>query len=299
MNERAAAANIAEGRSTVRSRDLGRRLRVAVEHAGWNGKRVARALGWSESRVSRVLAGKQRVSEVDTSALLALCGVTGVERDFLLRLAAEQNSIGWRHTECLSTLAEIQTQAVRINEFHALLVPSLLQTERYARSVVSRAVNGPVGQGDSLISARLEGQRLFQFDDPAECVFFVPESALHLPVGGPDVMIEQLHYLLQISVRSRVSIRAIPTAVGAHAGSAGSCSLLEFAECPPVVYLDGETSGHFLEEPAEVRAYERVFGALLTTSLGEEQSRDLIRGLAYPQDHRSVPAADTSVAWSL
>jgi transcriptional regulator with XRE-family HTH domain len=77
---------VTEERSTVRSRELGYALREAMESAGLTGKRTARVLDWSESRVSRFLTGKLDATEVEVSALAAVFGVTGAERDRLLRL---------------------------------------------------------------------------------------------------------------------------------------------------------------------------------------------------------------------
>jgi transcriptional regulator with XRE-family HTH domain len=76
-------------RSTVRGRQLGDALRVAMERAGLTGKRTAQILGWTESRVSRFVTGRFGPTEVEVSAMLAVFGVTGVERDRLLRLTVE------------------------------------------------------------------------------------------------------------------------------------------------------------------------------------------------------------------
>jgi hypothetical protein len=82
----------------------------------------------------------------------------------------------------------------------------------------------------------------------------------------------------------------IPAAVGGHAGMAGAFRLMEFAEFTPVVYLEGETSGVFLENDEPIKAYQRVLEGLATMALSEGQSRDLISDLAvelYPdgEDH--------------
>ena len=81
--------------STIRSRELGDALRLAMEGAGLNGKRTAQILGWSESKVSRLLTGQIKLSELDVSAFLAICGVKGDRRARLLRLTREQDTLGW------------------------------------------------------------------------------------------------------------------------------------------------------------------------------------------------------------
>jgi hypothetical protein len=72
----------------------------------------------------------------------------------------------------------------------------------------------------------------------------------------------------------------VPTGLGAHAATAGSFMLMEFAEFKPVVYLDSETSSVFLEKPVEIAAYQDILAALAETALGEGESRQLIATLA-------------------
>ena len=130
------------------------------------------------------------------------------------------------------------------------------------------------------MAARLGRQSLFAADPRPEFTFLIHELVLHLPVGGPEVMSDQLHHLLRMSVRQYISVRIIPTAFGAHAGIVGSFQLMEFSDIRPVVYLEGETSGLFLEEKPEIETYRQVFAALTEAALDEGQSRDLIAKLA-------------------
>lgn len=100
-------------------------------------------------------------------------------------------------------------------------------------------------------------------------------------------MSEQLHRLLQVSVRSNVTVRIVPASIGAHAAIAGSFRLMEFRDISPLVYLDSETSGIFLELPIEIRAYKGILAALGKAALPEGQSREFISRAAvelYAED---------------
>jgi hypothetical protein len=259
---------------------------MAMERAGLNGKRTATILGWSESRVSRLLTGQLSVPEVDIAALLALCGVTGKERDRLLRLAREQDTPGWlqqhgsKLPEQLKTLIDHENKAVDITTFEPIRVPGLLQTGDYARGLLDRVANVFDDDVEGRVAARLARQSLFSRPQPPQCTFYLHEFVLRLPVGSAEVMSEQLHTLLRLGVRSYIDIRVIPTAYGAHAGTAGACRLMEFTEFKPVAYIEEETAGHFLEEVDEIAAYRRIFAALAKCALDEGQSRDLIASLA-------------------
>jgi uncharacterized protein DUF5753 len=112
------------------------------------------------------------------------------------------------------------------------------------------------------------------------CAFYIHEFALRLPVGGADVMSEQLHRLLRLGVRPNVSIRVLPAAIGPLAATAGPFIMMEFAEIKPVVYLESETSSLFLELPIEIDAYRSILDSLDATALSEGQSREFIGDLA-------------------
>jgi hypothetical protein len=182
--------------------------------------------------------------------------------------------------EQLKTLIDHENKAVEITDFQALVVPGLLQTGDYARSVISRIANIPAGEVQDRVAARLARKSLFSREYRPKFVFFLHEFVLRLPVGDREIMSEQLHDLLRMAVRSYISIRVIPTSYGAHAGTAGSCRLMEFSEFKPVVYREEETAGHFLEDRDEIAAYRNIFTSLANSALDEGQSRDLIARLA-------------------
>jgi transcriptional regulator with XRE-family HTH domain len=277
---------MADSRSTIRSRELGDALRQAMERAGLNGKQTAKMLGWSESRVSRVLNGTLGVNEVDISAFLALCMVTGEERERLLRLTREGDTPGWLQQhgssmpEQLKTLIDHESKAVDINEFEPDFVPGLLQTGDYAQSLLERSATIPPSEVQDRVAARLARQSLFSKERRPQFTFYLHEFVLRLPVGGSEVMSDQLHSLLRMAVRSYISIRVIPAAYGAHAGTSGSCRLMEFVDFRPVAYVEEQTSGHFLEDPEEIATYRKIFASFANCALDEGQSKDLIARLA-------------------
>ena len=276
--------------STIRSRELGDALRVAMERAGLNGKRTAQVLGWSESKVSRLLTGQIKLPESDVSAFLAICQVRGDRRARLLRLAREQDTPGWLQQhgsnlpEQLKTLVDHENRATKITDFEQIRVPGLLQTGDYAHALLERSATVPPAEIPGRVAARLARRILFSGPGRPDFVCYLHEFVLRLPVGGREVMSEQLHELLRMGVRKYISIRIIPAAFGAHAALAGACRLMEFDDLKPVAYVEEQTAGHFLEEPEEIAAYRRIFALLADCALDEGQSRDLIATLAVELD---------------
>jgi transcriptional regulator with XRE-family HTH domain len=271
---------------TMRSRELGEGLRQVMQNAGLTGKEAARLLDVSPSFVSMLLSGKRNASEVDVAAFLGVCRAKGPGRDRLLALCREQDTPGWfqqhgsRLPKQLVTLIDYENKAVIINAFEAVGVPGLLQTGEYARAVISRIVNVPADEVGDRVAARLARQGLFSQERPAAFTFYLHESVLRLPVGGPAVMAEQLRQLHRMSKRPYLNLRVVPIVLGAHAATAGTFRLMEFAEFRPVVYLESETSSVFLERAVEIQAYRNILASLADTALTEGQSRKLIAALA-------------------
>ncbi|MGH3813239.1 MAG: helix-turn-helix domain-containing protein [Pseudonocardiaceae bacterium] len=272
--------------ATVRSRELGEGLRRAMQGARLTGKQAARQLGWSPSWVSRLLSGQRNATVIQVAEFLAVCGVTGSERERLLGLCGDQHVPGWlqqhgtRLPQQVITLIDHEDKAVTISAFQSTLVPGLLQTGDYTRALFTEAGRVPAAEIDGRVAARLARQSLFSRHQPVTFTFYLHEFVLRLPVGGVAVMAEQLHHLRRLARRRHVMLRVVPAARGAHAATAGSFQLMEFAEFRPVAYLESETSCLFLEHPAEIAAYHSILDALARTPLSEAESDRVIAQLA-------------------
>ncbi|MEV4312659.1 helix-turn-helix transcriptional regulator [Actinocrispum sp. NPDC049592] len=277
--------------STVRSRELGDALRTAMARSGLTAAEVARKLAWSQSRVSRLLSGKRGTGETSLAAVMAIIGITGPEFDRLLRVCREANSRGWlQHfgagrPKQVRTLAAHEDSAVAITDFQQVHVPALLQTPLYARKMMTRLGSVPAAEIDERVETLRERQRLLSRAPQIRFTFYLHEFVLRLPVGGPATMSGQLHHLLRLSVRPSISLRVIPAAAGEHAAMSGAFTLMEFADVRPVVYVERETCGLFLEERPEIAAYAAILADLAAAALSEDASRELIGDIAtelYP-----------------
>jgi plasmid maintenance system antidote protein VapI len=276
---------IPDEKSTVRSRELGDALRTAMERANLSGKNVAHALDWSETKVSRLITGHRMVKETEIASLLTLCGIKGKEHERLLALARECNQMSWLQRtsglpEQLRTLISHEARAAFISEFQPSFVPGLLQTREYTEALLSRSAIMPPERLWEAVQAREGRQNIFNRHNPPVFTFFLHETVFHIPVGGSAVMSAQMHHLIRMNVRSNVGIRVVPAELGPHAGQAGSCRLMEFEEFGSVAYIEAEAIGLFLETPAEVAPYERIFADLQVCALDVPQSQDRIAELA-------------------
>jgi transcriptional regulator with XRE-family HTH domain len=270
---------------TVRSRELGLALRRAAQAKGLSSRELARRLAWSDSRISRLFSGTRGTSPADIAALLAICGIKTPKRDELVALSRRANERGWwqeygdRLPPELTTLTDYEDAAIAITEYQSVLMPGLLQTTEYARAILQAYPNIPASELDKRVWARMRRRDVLDRRPPAKCRFFLDESAFTRTGPGWQVMSEQMHHLLRMSVRPNVEIRVIPDSAGFHAGQV-PFQLMEFTELRPVVFMECQTSALFLERSDTIAGYRQVVANLDSVSLDEGQSRTWLADLA-------------------
>jgi uncharacterized protein DUF5753/helix-turn-helix protein len=270
-------------------------LRAAIRGAGLGVRELAHKLRWTHPFVSHVLNGKRSFSDEDLLSLLIACGVHRDERARLLTLSRESGIRGWlQHypsgtPEQPRTLIEHERKATDIFEVQWAVLPKLLHTEGYARALLGHGTSAPEAV-EVLVEARFGRQAVFTRSPPPRTVFFVYEPAIRASIGGVDVMCDQVHHLLKMSIRRNLELRIIPISAG-HTAQAGSFALMESEEFDSVVYLEGAVSAAFLEEPDQIAAYRRVLSALDKSALSGTESQELITACAGELSRQASPDA--------
>lgn len=109
----------------------------------------------------------------------------------------------------------------------------------------------------------------------------VDETALRRPIGGVEVMRDQLLDLLHQAALPSVCLQVVPVSLGVHEGLSGSFSVLEFAEPdePVIVYLENAVNAAHVNKDAEVRGYKLVFDRLRSAALSPSDTVTLLERL--------------------
>lgn len=204
----------------------------------------------------------------------------------LARQAREKG--GWRRYDSVlsnpySVYIGLETDVASIRTYQAQLLPGLLQTEDYARAVVkaTRPTYRP-SEVEKIVAVRMARQKVLDKDDPVTLWAVLDEAVVRRLVGGSAVMREQLGQLIEASERPNVTIQVMPYAAGAHAAMEGPFVILGFAApaSPAIVYLEGLTSGLYLESDTEIDDYMLAFDHLRANALGPDQSMALVTAVA-------------------
>jgi transcriptional regulator with XRE-family HTH domain len=267
---------------TVRRRELGARLRALRTERGLTVDHVADVLMCSPSKVSRMETGQRGATLRDVRDLCDLYGVTDeAERDRLMRLAREAKQTGWWQShdlESFATYVGLEAEAAAIKYYQSTIVPGLMQTPDYARSIHEASIPGIAPERiDELIEVRLTRQQLLTQSPSVHVEAVFDEAVLHRVVGGPQVMKAQLDHFTKVASLPNVTIQVIPYIVGAHPAMDSTFNILDFAgSVPSVVYVEGLVGWIYVERPPEIDRYEQVFDHLRAIASSPEQSIDLI-----------------------
>jgi transcriptional regulator with XRE-family HTH domain len=273
----------------VRRRRLAAELRRIREERGEHGDTVAAALNWSHSKISRYELAKTGLKTKDVERLLDYYEVTGARREHLLALARQAAERGWwedysdaASSDLLQTIG-LEHEASSIAVWHLEVVPGLLQTEAYARHVISSYDQvEPVAPGviERRVLLRMQRQQALTREPPPRLDVVLDESILRRRIGDDSVMYEQLHRLALDADRPNVTLQVLPFNA-AHVVFGASFFIFSFgsgtdAILHDVVSTEGLRSDFYVEGEHETHLHTRGFQILLSSSLSPASSRDLI-----------------------
>lgn len=268
-----------------KARNLGAELRTLRRGADIAYRDMAARLGLPPTRYQRWESGEVVPSPEEVAEFLNQADINGPERDRILDLARDVDGENWitsdatgQRTE-LTTLIEFERTCTSIVDVSPLLIPGLLQTAGYVRAIMTGTEMSDV---DRRVGVRLGRQDVItRRKNPLPYVAIIGEWALREPIGGPDVMIEQLERLAELSNRPNIEIRVLPHGANAgHAAHAGPFVLFEFPKAAPIVHLEHFGSAAFVYAAKEVAAYQRAGESLRHAAMSESESRALIAEVA-------------------
>ena len=292
---------IAPASPTVRRRRLAAELRGIRESRGKSGDAVAAALKWSPSKISRYERARTGLRPRDVERLLDYYQIAEPRRALLLALAEDAAQKGWWE-EYADSLSEdyqqfigLEYEAASIALWHVDVVPGLLQTEAYARHIISSYSKvEPVAPGmiGRMVRVRMQRQQVLDRDG-LQLTVVLDESVLRRRIGDDSVMYDQLQRLAQEADRPNLTLRILPLdaqhtvfgesftifGFGFGAGSAEDSD----AMLQDVVSTEQLRSGFTLEGERETYLHRIAFQMLAEASLDPAASAELVLQTAQAQ----------------
>jgi transcriptional regulator with XRE-family HTH domain len=277
------------GGPTVRRMQLGARLRSLREAKGVSRDDAGWAIRGSESKISRMELGRVGFKERDVTDLLRLYGVEDeAEHRRLLALVREANAPGWWHpySDLLAGWFQnylgLEEAATLIRTYEVQFVPGLLQTDAYARAVIMLGHGqADVSELDRRVALRMARKQLLDRPNGPRLWAVLDEAVLRRPIGGTDVLREQVRSLLEHCGHPNIRLQVIPFDSGGHAAAGGAFTILRFPleDLPDTVYIEQLTSALYLDKREDVDRYSAAVSRLFIEAKPPARTPEILRGV--------------------
>jgi transcriptional regulator with XRE-family HTH domain len=281
----------------VRRRRLAAELRAIRESKGKSGDSVAAALKWSASKISRYERARTGLPPREVERLLDYYGITGPRRALLLTLAEDAAQKGWWEefgdnlSEDYQQFIGLEYEATSMSIWHVDVVTGLLQTEAYARHIISsysRVEPVPPGMIGRMVNVRMRRQQVLAREG-LQISVVLDESVLKRRIGNESVMYEQLQRLAYEAERPNITLQVLPLDAQ-HTVFGESFVIFGFvvdsdAMLQEVVSTEHMRTGFTLEGERETYLHRIAFQMLAQAALDPAASRALI--LETAQSHWS------------
>jgi transcriptional regulator with XRE-family HTH domain len=235
---------------------------------GWSQVELAEKLRYSNALVSQV----EREEKPPSAVFAARCDeVFATPATFadLQELVARE---AW--PSYFAPVIDAETKATQIHEWEQRVVPGLLQTEEYARSVIR--AGQPRLSPDELerrVAMRMERQAIFARETGRPMYWVViHEGMLRHIVGSLEVMRAQLDRLVDAANSPDIVIQVLPYSASDHPGTDGPILVFDFTDAPSSGYTECKGGGMIVERPEQVTGLAISMNLIRAVALSPRES---------------------------
>ncbi|WP_242641234.1 helix-turn-helix domain-containing protein [Streptomyces kasugaensis] len=288
MKESAPLGNRA---STVLGRRLGGELLRLRDASGKTQHQAGQAISATNSKIVKMERGWVPMRDPDIRVLCELYGLDDPKAVgqllSLARLDRERRKAkGWwnQYPKLLSLVEYVALEdvATSIRTWQLAIIPGLLQTPDYARSLaVGNGVWEDLAEIEPFVESRMERKRRLVGETPLQLWAVLHEGVLRQLVGGRAVMKGQLEHLLEVARQTNVRIQVVPYLAGAHPGMTSAFTIVSFAEpgAMDVVHMDTTSTTVWLESETDAAHHRGTFDRITRMGLAQRSSISLIDGI--------------------
>lgn len=232
-------------------------------------------------------SGRNLPSVGDLEALLTLYESAGQLEHFrALRDGARRGENWWQKVASIPPWFDhylgLESGADTVDIFGPMYIPGLLQTQGYAKAVVSAEPSHDADRVRELVSLRTQRRHILdRAEHPARLRAVLDESALYRLQGDNTVMREQLDALLADLKHPQITLRILPLSAGAFRGQVDHPFLLlgfpdEMVGDHGVAYVEVLSDARYYEEIGEIEQFTEAMEDLLGAAANLKDSTKLI-----------------------
>ncbi|MCG7206800.1 helix-turn-helix domain-containing protein [Streptomyces arenae] len=248
----------AEPESSDSLRTFGAVVQALREHAGLSREGFAEQVRFSKHTVASIELGRRMPDESFVEAAEGALGNTGALRRAAAHLARQPGLAAW-----FRRWARMEATALTLYTYECRLIPGLLQTEAYARTLFTQQLP-PLDdtQIEAQWTARAERQRLLRERPNTAFSFILEEGVFLRRTGGTEVTRELIDHVLRLAELRNVEVQVMPQVQETHAGLHGPMRLLETPENRCFAYCEGQESGQLIADPKVVSVLQMRYARM-------------------------------------
>ncbi|SFE04846.1 Helix-turn-helix domain-containing protein [Actinacidiphila alni] len=278
------------GAPTVLRMVLGKRLQDLRERAGLSFEQAGQALDVTHATIRRMEKAEVGLKIPYVEKLLVTYGITAPDEiGGFLALAREANRPGWWHSfrdvlpDWFSAFVSLEGEASVIRAYEPHYVPGLLQTPAYARAVLRAGLpHAAADEIERLVALRVERQALVRRTEKPPLLWVVmDETVLRRPIGGRQVMREQMDALAAATELQNVRLQVMPFAMGPHPAMYGPFHIFRFQlqEIPDIAYSESLVGGVYFDERDDVTTFLEALDRMCAQAAPAQSTKAILDGM--------------------
>ncbi|MGW8361380.1 helix-turn-helix domain-containing protein [Streptomyces wedmorensis] len=264
---------VVTGRSQEPRKRFAEELKLLRTDRGLSLRKLGEALGWDWSLFSKMEKGETVGGPEVVQALDQYYG-TATTLLALWELAVGDPT---QFKERYRRYMTLEAEAISLWHFAPYLLPGLLQTDNYARTLMGWAGGF---EGDELtrqVEARSGRRALLEGENAPVFRTILSETVLRTPLPVRAQWQEQLEWLLTTSGRRNVVIQVVPHSAGLYGLANTDVMFLKPTDGRTVAWVETSYSGEVVEETAAVDRLQHRYDLVRDLALSPADSRKFIQ----------------------
>ncbi|WP_242426898.1 MULTISPECIES: helix-turn-helix transcriptional regulator [unclassified Streptomyces] len=252
---------------------FGEVVKAFRKRAGLTQEAFAPLVGYSLPTVASIEQGRRLPPSDYVTRSEEILDAFGAIRNAARHVGRKQGLASW-----FRPWAKLEAEAVTLYTYENRLVPGLLQTPAYAKTLFEEQIPA-LGDDDitALLAARVNRKVLLTDRPDTAYSFIVEEHVLRRQTGGETAMREQIEHILDICSRRNIEFQVMEQARGHHAGLGGPMRLLETPENKWYAYCEGQETGQLMSDRKVVSILQKRYARMRSQALSFEESVSLLR----------------------
>ncbi|MFD8547596.1 helix-turn-helix domain-containing protein [Streptomyces sp. NPDC059649] len=260
------------GRSQEPRQRFVEELRLLRSRKGDTLRQLGETLGWDWSLFGKMESGHTLGSPEVVEALDQHYGTPGLLLTLWELAAGDPTQFRERYRRYMT----LEAEAVSLWHYAVSVLPGLLQTEAYARDLLS--AGGSRGQElTRQVQARIGRRELLDGDAAPRFRTILSEAVLRTPLENAEEWRAQLEHLVALGERPNVIVQVVPQELGLHALTNTDTMFLRLPDGHTVAWVETGYSGQLVEETAAVERLQLSYDLVRDLALSPVESRKFIR----------------------